>query len=150
MKNTVFEQNKNAMTALSGGKPFRRRNTSCRKTAPALYFCFHPLTQALSCPSFLPPLFRLAPPPEAPAEADAYFSFHKRTLLDKIAYSSKIKKTLNELTMKNESIGIAKEGYPVIALLAVTAVIFAIFPCYLAPLPLLALLWFSVYFFRDP
>ena len=52
--------------------------------------------------------------------------------------------------MKNESIGIAKEGYPVIALLAVTAVIFAIFQCYLGALLFLALLWFSVYFFRDP
>lgn len=121
------------------------------KPHPLLISAFTPLCRHCLARPFYRPFSALPhPPPEAPAEADAYFSFHKRTLLDKIAYSSKMKKTLNELTMKNESIGIAKEGYPVIALLAVTAVIFAIFQCYLGALLFLALLWFSVYFFRDP
>lgn len=52
--------------------------------------------------------------------------------------------------MKNESIGIAKEGYPIIGLLAVSALVFACFKCPFGAVVFLVLLWFSVFFFRDP
>lgn len=52
--------------------------------------------------------------------------------------------------MKNESISIAKEGYPIIGLFAVSALVFACFKCPFGALIFLVLLWFSVFFFRDP
>lgn len=52
--------------------------------------------------------------------------------------------------MKNESISIAKEGYPIIGLFAVSALVFACFKFPFGAVIFLALLWFSVFFFRDP
>lgn len=52
--------------------------------------------------------------------------------------------------MKNESVSIAKEGYPIIGLFAVSALTFGAFQCYAGAFVLLVLLWFSVFFFRDP
>ncbi|MGL4722275.1 MAG: phosphatidylserine decarboxylase family protein [Desulfovibrionaceae bacterium] len=52
--------------------------------------------------------------------------------------------------MKNEKIGIAKEGYPILFLLFATALVLAILQYTLLSIASLALLWFSVYFFRDP
>ncbi len=52
--------------------------------------------------------------------------------------------------MKKESISIAKEGYPIIGLFAVSALVFACFKCPFGAIIFLALLWFSVFFFRDP
>jgi len=55
-----------------------------------------------------------------------------------------------EISMRSSSIGIAREGYPIIALLAVTSLVSGML---LSPVPAaaaLVLLWFSVWFFRDP
>lgn len=52
--------------------------------------------------------------------------------------------------MKNESVSIAKEGWPIIGLIAVSAMTFAMFQCYVMAFVFLVLLWFSVFFFRDP
>lgn len=52
--------------------------------------------------------------------------------------------------MKNESVSIAREGYPIIGLFAVSALTFGAFQCYIGAFVLLVLLWFSVFFFRDP
>ena len=52
--------------------------------------------------------------------------------------------------MKKESISIAKEGYPIIGLFAVSALVFACFKCPFGAIIFLAFLWFSVFFFRDP
>lgn len=52
--------------------------------------------------------------------------------------------------MKKESISIAKEGWPIIGLFAVSALVFACFKCPFGAVVFLALLWFSVFFFRDP
>ncbi len=52
--------------------------------------------------------------------------------------------------MKNESVSIAKEGWPIIGLMAVSAMTFAMFQCYVMAFVFLVLLWFSVFFFRDP
>lgn len=52
--------------------------------------------------------------------------------------------------MKNENVSIAKEGYPIIGLCAVSALTFAMFNCYVMATIFLVLLWFSVFFFRDP
>lgn len=52
--------------------------------------------------------------------------------------------------MKKESISIAKEGWPIIGLFAVSALVFACFKCPFGAILFLALLWFSVFFFRDP
>ena len=52
--------------------------------------------------------------------------------------------------MKESTIGIAKEGYPIIALCTITAIVFAFVSCEIAALVFLLLLWFSVFFFRDP
>lgn len=52
--------------------------------------------------------------------------------------------------MKKESISIAKDGYPIIGLFAVSALVFACFKCPFGAIIFLALLWFSVFFFRDP
>lgn len=52
--------------------------------------------------------------------------------------------------MKNESISIAKEGYPIIGLFAASALVFACLKCPFGAILFLVLLWFSVFFFRDP
>lgn len=52
--------------------------------------------------------------------------------------------------MKASSISIAKEGYPVIGLTAVSSLICALVNCEFGALLFLLLLWFSVFFFRDP
>lgn len=52
--------------------------------------------------------------------------------------------------MKNESISIAKEGYPIIGLFAASALVFACFKCPFGAILFLVFLWFSVFFFRDP
>lgn len=52
--------------------------------------------------------------------------------------------------MKTSSIGIAKEGYPIIGLCTVAAIVTALVSCELGALIFLLLLWFSVFFFRDP
>lgn len=52
--------------------------------------------------------------------------------------------------MKKESISIAKEGYPIIGLFAASALVFACFKCPFGAVLFLVLLWFSVFFFRDP
>lgn len=52
--------------------------------------------------------------------------------------------------MKKESVSIAKEGYPVIGLMAFTALIFALIKCWPMAFVFLVLSWFSVFFFRDP
>lgn len=52
--------------------------------------------------------------------------------------------------MKNESVSVAKEGWPIIGLMAVSAMTFAMFQCYVMAFVFLLLLWFSVFFFRDP
>ncbi|MFG6360571.1 MAG: hypothetical protein K1W03_08400, partial [Mailhella sp.] len=111
-ENTVFEQNKNAMTAdfpdvnRSGGA-IRHAG----KPYPLLISAFTPLCRHCLARPFYSPFSALPhPPPEAPAEADAYFSFHKRTLLDKIAYSSKIKKTINRVEYKNQYNSLSERG----------------------------------------
>ena len=45
---------------------------------------------------------------------------------------------------------LAKEGYPIIGLFAVSALVFACFKCPFGAIIFLAFLWFSVFFFRDP
>lgn len=52
--------------------------------------------------------------------------------------------------MKNESISIAKEGYPIIGAFSLSALVFACFGCPFGAILFLALLWFSIFFFRDP
>lgn len=52
--------------------------------------------------------------------------------------------------MKTSSVGIAREGYPIIGLCAVATITTALVDCELGALILLLLLWFSVFFFRDP
>ncbi len=52
--------------------------------------------------------------------------------------------------MKQQSVSIAKEGYPIIGLTAVTSLIFALINCWPMAFIFLVLLWFSVFFFRDP
>lgn len=52
--------------------------------------------------------------------------------------------------MKKESISIAKEGYPIIGLFVASALVFACFKCPFGAVLFLVLLWFSVFFFRDP
>ena len=52
--------------------------------------------------------------------------------------------------MKKESISIAKEGYPIIGLFALSALVFACFKCPCGAIIFLLLVWFSVFFFRDP
>lgn len=52
--------------------------------------------------------------------------------------------------MKAASISIAKEGYPIIGLTAMSALICALVNCEWGALLFLLALWFSVFFFRDP
>lgn len=55
--------------------------------------------------------------------------------------------------MKNESVSIAKEGYPIIGLFALSALVFACFDSefgMFCSLIFLVLVLFSVFFFRDP
>lgn len=52
--------------------------------------------------------------------------------------------------MKNERIGIAKEGYPFIALCAISALVFGLVGITSLALLCLLGLWFSCFFFRDP
>ena len=52
--------------------------------------------------------------------------------------------------MKESSIGIAKEGYPIIGLFTLATVVCAIVSCEIGALIFLLLVWFSVFFFRDP
>lgn len=52
--------------------------------------------------------------------------------------------------MKEEKIGVAKEGFPIIGLLAFSAVIFVLMSCEISAFLFLVLVWFSVFFFRDP
>ncbi len=52
--------------------------------------------------------------------------------------------------MKKPCVGVAKEGFCIIFLLAFTAFIFAIVSCEIMALLFLILFWFSVFFFRDP
>jgi len=52
--------------------------------------------------------------------------------------------------MKNSSISVAKEGYPIIGLCALTAIVCAVLSCVTGTFIFLLLLWFSVFFFRDP
>ncbi len=52
--------------------------------------------------------------------------------------------------MRPASIGITPEGYPVIGLCALAALIFAIVNCWPMALVFLILTWFSCHFFRDP
>ncbi len=56
----------------------------------------------------------------------------------------------NGIIMKKENVSVAKEGYPIIGLCAVSAITFAMFNCYVMATIFLVLLWFSVFFFRDP
>ncbi len=55
-----------------------------------------------------------------------------------------------DINMKNSNIGIAKEGFPIIFLLGLTSLVFALIGCAVVSLILLVLVWFSAYFFRDP
>lgn len=52
--------------------------------------------------------------------------------------------------MKKESIGVAKEGWPFIALMAISALVFAAFECWILGVFFWVLTWFCTYFFRDP
>lgn len=52
--------------------------------------------------------------------------------------------------MKLPSIGITAEGLPIIALTALTSLIFAILSCWFLSIIFLILVWFSCHFFRDP
>ncbi|MBO4318608.1 MAG: phosphatidylserine decarboxylase family protein [Mailhella sp.] len=52
--------------------------------------------------------------------------------------------------MRSASAGIAPEGFPIIGLLAVTAAVFGMLGWSLPAGIVLVLLWFSVWFFRDP
>jgi len=52
--------------------------------------------------------------------------------------------------MKESSISVAKEGYPIIGLCALTTVVCAVLSCVTGTVIFLLLLWFSVFFFRDP
>ncbi len=52
--------------------------------------------------------------------------------------------------MKESSISIAKEGYPIIGLCALSSIITALNSCELGAFVFLVLAWFSVFFFRDP
>lgn len=52
--------------------------------------------------------------------------------------------------MKPASISIAKEGYPIIGLTAITAIACAMLDYATGTFLFLLLLWFSVFFFRDP
>ncbi len=52
--------------------------------------------------------------------------------------------------MKKESADIAKEGFPIIGLCFATGLIFALLSWKIAAVICLILLWFSVFFFRDP
>lgn len=52
--------------------------------------------------------------------------------------------------MKASSVSIAKEGYPIIGLTAITAVVSGLVDCEIGALIFTFLLWFSVFFFRDP
>jgi phosphatidylserine decarboxylase len=52
--------------------------------------------------------------------------------------------------MRKPSIGIAPEGAPFIALLAFSALIFALIRCWPMAVILLAATWFAGHFFRDP
>lgn len=54
------------------------------------------------------------------------------------------------MNMKKESISIAKEGYPIIGLFALSALVFASFKCPFGAIIFLVLVWFSAFFFRDP
>lgn len=52
--------------------------------------------------------------------------------------------------MTDSSPSIAKEGYPIIGLCALTAIIAAVLECAVLAVVFLVLVWFSVFFFRDP
>ncbi len=52
--------------------------------------------------------------------------------------------------MRKASISITAEGYPIIGLCALTAIIFALINCWPLALVFLVLTWFSCHFFRDP
>jgi len=52
--------------------------------------------------------------------------------------------------MKLPSIGITPEGFPIIALTALTSLIFAMISCVTMAIFFLILVWFSCHFFRDP
>lgn len=54
------------------------------------------------------------------------------------------------MNISKERIGIAREGYPIIGLAALSAVVFALLQCWFFSLLFLACTWFSVFFFRDP
>lgn len=66
------------------------------------------------------------------------------------AETQSLHKIVKRICMKKESVGIAKEGYPIIGLFTVSALTFAMFQCYVMAFVFLVLLWFSVFFFRDP
>lgn len=52
--------------------------------------------------------------------------------------------------MKNERIGIAKEGYPIIGLCVVSTLVFGLINFKVIALLFLIACWFSCFFFRDP
>lgn len=52
--------------------------------------------------------------------------------------------------MQAARIGITNEGYPIIGLTALSAIVFAIMDCWVMATLFLILCWFSVHFFRDP
>ncbi len=52
--------------------------------------------------------------------------------------------------MRSPSIGVAREGYPFILLLAFSSLIFAVFGCWPVASILLLATWFAGHFFRDP
>lgn len=54
------------------------------------------------------------------------------------------------INMKNERVGIAKEGYPFIILCALSSLIFALLGFVFLCLLFLVAVWFSCFFFRDP
>ena len=52
--------------------------------------------------------------------------------------------------MKSSSVGIAKEGYPIIGLCVLATIVTALVSCEIGALVFLLFTWFSVFFFRDP
>ncbi|MFV0423687.1 phosphatidylserine decarboxylase family protein [Oleidesulfovibrio sp.] len=52
--------------------------------------------------------------------------------------------------MQKASYSITPEGFPVIGLTALAALVFALIDCWLVAVVFLLLCWFSVHFFRDP
>lgn len=54
------------------------------------------------------------------------------------------------MSISKERVGIAREGYPIIGLVALSAVVFALLQCWFLSSLFLICTWFSVFFFRDP